>query len=79
MTVSVEDLTEFGIVKLLNSSPWPVVCLDIIDGPCYLVAPRLKKRIKETERTRDYPRFKTAAVDIKALDSAFMYYDYELN
>ncbi len=77
MKIEVKNLTGFGIVKALNCLPFPTVCLDIDGGPCYLVAPGLKK-LKETKQARDYPRFKIAAVDVEALDRAFMYYGYTM-
>lgn len=71
MTVSLDNLTEFELVRMLNC----VVCLEIENGPCYLVAPKLKK-LKETKQKHSYPCFKVAAVDVAALDRAFTYYGY---
>lgn len=78
MDISITGLNEFGLVKLLNSFPFPVVALSIESGPRYLVATKLKKIIKETKQARDYPRIEFSTVDFAALDRAFMYYGYEL-
>lgn len=75
MTVNIDNLTEFGLVALLDCIRGVIFCLEIEDGPCYLVAPKLKK-LKETKSKHNHPCFKVAAVDFAALDRAFMYYGY---
>lgn len=78
MKIEVDNLTEFGLVKMLNCFPSSVLCLEITSGPCYLVAPKLKK-LKEIKNKFDYPCFKVSGVDIEALDRAFTYYGYTVD
>lgn len=78
MKISIEGLTEFALVKMLNCLQACVICLEIDGGPCYLVAPSLKK-LKETNRKHSYPCFKVAAVDIELLNGAFTYYGYTMD
>lgn len=77
MKVSVENLNEFRLVKMLDCIRG-IICLEIDDGPCYLVAPKLQK-LKETTKKHSYPCFKVAAVDFSALDRAFTYYGYTMD
>lgn len=74
MKVSIDNLSEFRLVALLDCIPG-VLCLEIDGGPRYLVAPQLKK-LKEVKHKHSYPCFKVAAVDIAALDRAFTHYGY---
>lgn len=74
MTVSVDNLTEFSLVRLLDCIRG-IICLEIDGGPRYLVAPKLKK-LKEVKYKPSYPCFKAAAASIEALDRAFTYYGY---
>lgn len=75
MTVSLTNLTEFELVAMLDCIRGVICCLDIDGGPCYLVAPKLKK-LKETTQKQSYPCFKVSALDFEALDRAFTYYGY---
>lgn len=75
MTVSVDNLTEFKLVAMLDCMRGIICLLEIDGGPCYLVAPKLKK-LKEVKYKPSYPCFKVAAVDVAALDRAFSYYGY---
>lgn len=75
MTIDIKNLTEFALVKMLNCLQSSIICLAIDGGPCYMVAPKLKK-LKEVKHKPGYPCFKVAAVDFKALDRAFAYYGY---
>lgn len=77
MKIEIEKITEFGLVKMLDCLHSSIVCLDVEDGPRYLVAPGLKK-IKETKLKHSYPCFKVAAVDVEALDRALSYYGYTM-
>ena len=36
------------------------------------------KKFKETKSKNSYPCFRVAAVDVEALDRAFMYYGYSM-
>lgn len=74
MKVEVDNLNEFRLVAMLDCIRG-IICLEIDGGPCYLVAPKLKK-LKETKSKRDHPCFKVAAADFEALDRAFTYYGY---
>lgn len=76
MEISVSGLSEFGLVKMIDGLQFSVVCLDIAGGPCYLVAPKLKK-VKETKAEHSYPRFTVSGVDVDALYRALSYYEYE--
>lgn len=76
MEISVSGLSEFGLVKMIDGLQFSVVCLDIDGGPCYLVAPKLKK-VKETKTEHSYPCFKVFSVDVAALYRALSYYGYE--
>lgn len=78
MKIEVKNITEFGLVKMLDCLHSSIVCLDVEGGPRYLVAPGLKK-IKETKQKHSYPCFKVAAVDFSALDRAFLYYGYTMD
>lgn len=75
MTVSLNNLTEFELVAMLDCIRGVICLLEIDGGPCYLVASKLKK-LKETKPKHDYPCFKVSGVDIEALDRAFTYYGY---
>lgn len=75
MAVSVDNLNEFRLVAMLNCIRGFICLLDIDGGPCYLVAPKLKK-LKEVKHKPSYPCFKVSGVDIEALDRAFAYYGY---
>lgn len=75
MTVSIDNLTEFGLVAMLDCTRGVIFCLDIEGGPCYLVAPKIKK-LKETKQAGDHPRFKFSGGDVEALYRAFTYYGY---
>lgn len=77
MTIEIENLTEFGLVKLINGLPFTVFCLNIGDGLYYVVAPR-RKKLKETRSACYLHCLKVSGVDIKALDRAFTYYGYSL-
>lgn len=78
MKIEIEGLTEFALVKMLDCLQSSIFCLDIEGGPCYLVAPKLKK-LKETKQKHSYPCFKVYGVDIAALDRAFTYYGYTMD
>lgn len=76
MEFKVSGLSEFGLVKMVDGLQFSVVSLDIDGGPCYLVAPKLRK-VKETTAEHSYPRFKVSGVDVAALYRALSYYGYE--
>lgn len=78
MTVSVENLSEFRLVKLLDCLQSCIVCLEIDGGPRYLVAPKLKK-LKETKKKQNCPCFKVAAANTELLNGAFLYYGYAID
>ena len=75
MKIEVDNLNEFRLVAMLSCIRGFICLLEIDGGPCYLVAPKLKK-LKETKQKHSYPCFKVAAVDMQALDRAFTYYGY---
>lgn len=72
MKIDIEGLTEFALVRMMNCFPSSVLYLEIEGGPCYLVAPKLKK-LKETKNKHSYPCFKVAAASFEALGRAFTY------
>lgn len=78
MIVTVDNLSEFKLVKLLDCLQACVVCLEIDGGPCYLVAPKLKK-LKEVKHKPSCPCFKVAAASIELLNGAFAYYGYTMD
>ena len=77
MKVEVDNLTAFGLVRLLDSLPWAVFCLDIGGGAYYVVAPR-RKKLKETRSSCYLHCLKVSSADIEALDRAFTYYGYSM-
>lgn len=78
MEISISRLSEFGLVKMLDDFQYCVICLNIDGGPCYLVAPELKKLKEIKERRPMYPCFDVSGENIDNLDRALGYYGYSL-
>lgn len=77
MRVEVDNLNEFRLVAMLDCIRG-IICLEIDGGPCYLVAPKLKK-LKEIKSKRDYPCFKVSEENFELLNGAFLYHGYTID
>ncbi len=75
MIIEIDNLTEFGLVKLIDGLPFTVICLDIKGGQRYLVSNGIKQ-LKETESFGNYPCFKVSIDDTEAFNRALTYNGY---
>ena len=78
MEISISRLSEFGLVKMLDDFKSSIICLNIDGGPCYLVAPKIKKFKEIKERRPMYPCFDVSGEDFYNLNRALRYYGYSL-
>lgn len=77
MQIAINNLAPAGLVRLLDSRPFPRFYLDIAGGPCYVVTPR-RKELKEVYCVCRLPRFSVSGVDAEALRRAFAVRGYRM-